>query len=429
MNDVSSFKLPIRICLYDQVVTVGGIRNFEYELLSHWERILPDTWNCTVFWPDMDSSGAKLIWPFSNSKILLQRIPWQSSGQINNRLIRSIRHLCDWSNKLKKSSVAGALSWALPHLNKYDLIFFPNPFRMLQDGIKPVFSRPIAITLHDLAHEFTNSWGECTAHIRREVKTWTELASGIIFSSDWIKEQAIKIYNIPESKTYRVYLAPNIPQRFPNSKEVGEVLSKYNLPKGYALCLSAAAPHKGHLTILEGFAHLRRDYNIHLPLVIAGPQTNAFVPGTATIGPHWLNVQKAIDNFGFKIGQDLFCLGFVSDNDVPALYLGSSMVVTASQSEAGLNSMIFDGMWYERPIVCSNIPVFVERLGKSGTLAYIFEAGNAIDLAMKIRMVIQETVKTKEMVKRAKQFVLARNWTDVANDYLNVFEQVLQKIL
>lgn len=432
----------VNFALYDQVVTVGGIRFFEYELLRHWEQLgLPTNWRLTALWPYTDSIGNRLDWPFAADSFLrLRRIQSDRMSRAiryfltspqppSTKSIGRIRNIVSrWLSRSPNAKIRGFVSpfdWILSQSTEFDLIYCPNPFRHLPHSFIQTFPRPLVITLHDLAHEFTDSWGERTDDIRREAASWCRLASGIVFSSDWVRQQAIKLYQIPESKTFCVHLAPAAKDDLPNAETINRVLSKYGLQSGYALCLGTSAPHKGHLAILRSFANLRREHGVNLPLVIAGPHTDAFVPGAPPISEYRLGVQQAVSNLGFTIGRDLFCLGFVPDSDVPSLYLGSSMVVTASQSEAGLNWMILDGMWYERPVVCSDLPQFVERLGESGRYAQIFPVDDPAKLTERIRNILDNPTDTANMIVRAKQFVKARTWQHVAQDYLVVFMRVL----
>jgi glycosyltransferase involved in cell wall biosynthesis len=115
----------------------------------------------------------------------------------------------------------------------------------------------------------------------------------------------------------------------------------------------------------------------------------------------------------------------VSDGDIPALYRNASAVVTASISEAGFNSMIFDAMYYEKPIICSDIPQFVERLGTDDRLALTFDPYSPQSLADALCKHFGNLTESARRVADAKKFIDSRTLNHVAREYLESFESVL----
>jgi len=284
---------------------------------------------------------------------------------------------------------------------------------------------PAVVTLHDLAHELTEVHGPLTPWIRGEVWQWTRLAHAIIFSSEFIRDEAIRLYQIPREKTFRVYLAPLLVEPEASGERLADLRARYSLPKRFALAPLHAAPHKNPHILLEAFGRLKRE-GMQLPLVLVGPLTENLLPGvrTPSLSRYHLELQRRILLLDLEIGRDLFLLGYVPDEEIPLLYQASSVVITATRSEAGLSGPILEGMWYRRPILCSAIPPFLERLGSDDRLALLFDPEDPEDLIRAIRRWADDPEGTSQRVREAYTWVNQRNWDDAAREYLDIFHSV-----
>lgn len=422
----------IRVGIFDQIVSGGGVRLFTTKLLEEFSKLAGDKWRFHLMWPLFDSSNNFLPEPVL-PQTTFERISFDPAARIHNKVIPQLYRVLgngkyDWKLtgsagvRLEKYEKAAreheqgnlrsgeglGLRWLDERINKYNLIFLPYPYLTLPREREWQPSKPVVITLHDLAHEQTDAWGEMTEPLREEVSRWTQISRLVIFSSDYIKGEAQKIYGLPEERTKRIYLAPSEENEV--SGMSGDVLSHYGLNKEYILTLGWASRHKRVETIIEGFALFKKRSKRDIALVMAGPRTEEIL---------------SEDTFGLKVGHDLFALGYVRDEDIPALYKNSSLVVTASISEAGLNAMIFDAMKYERPIVCSNIPQFVERLGTEDLLALTFDPYSPQSLAEALCKHFDNLERANLRIVRAKKFITSRPLSEVGKEYLEAFESVL----
>lgn len=422
----------IRVGIFDQIVSGGGVRLFTTKLLEEFSKLAGDKWHFHLMWPLFDSSNNFLpppVLPLTT----FERISVDPTASIHNKAVPQLyefsadgkyerKATCSASARLEeyekaareheqgslRSGEGQGLRWLDERINKFNLIFLPYPYLTLPRAREWRPAKPVVITLHDLAHEQTDAWGEMTGLLREEVRRWTQLASLVIFSSDFIKGEAQKIYGLPEERTKRIYLAPSEENEV--VEEPAHVLNHYGLNKEYILTLGWAAKHKRVETIIEGFAIFKRESKRNIALVIAGPRTEELL-GEST--------------FGLEVGQDLFALGYVRDEEIPSLYKNSSLVVTASISEAGLNAMIFDAMKYERPIVCSDIPQFIERLGTDNSLALTFDPYSPPALAEALSQHFDNPERAKLRIEHAKKFIDARPLSEVGKEYLEAFESVL----
>ncbi len=432
----------VHVGIFDQIVSGGGVRLFTVKLLEEFSRLAGNNWHFHLMWPLFDSSNHFLPAP-QLPHTSFERIGIDANARTRNRIFttleknaraRKTSHLnnlpaskffTDYEQHarfLEQRSLRAldgrGLRWLDERTNEFDLIFMPYPYLTLPQLEEWQPRKPVVITLHDLAHEHTDAWSELTEPLRREVKKWTHLADLVVFSSDFISNEARGIYGLPVSRAKRIYLVPNetgageqseSDQRM--SEASAEVRRRYGIAKRkYVFTLGWAARHKRVETIVEGFALFKQKSNADVALVIAGPNTETLLRG---------------DTHGLEIGRDLFALGYVDDEDIPVLHQNSSLVVSASISEAGLNAVIMDAMYHGKAVACSNIPQFTERLGTDDALALMFDPYSPQSLAEVFLKHFNDPAQSARRAQNAQQFIHSRNLSHVGREYLEAFASVL----
>ncbi len=432
----------VRVGIFDQIVSGGGVRLFTVKLLEEFSRLAGNDWHFHLMWPLFDSSNHFLPAP-QLPHTSFERIGIDANARTRNRIFTTLeKNVCarktshannppaskffmgyeERARLLEQRSLRAldgrGLRWLDERTSEFDLIFMPYPYLTLPQSEEWQPRKPIVITLHDLAHEHTDAWGDLTEPLRREVKTWTQLADLVVFSSDFIGNQAREIYDLPASRAKRIYLVPNETDSCEQSESdplmsegSAGVLRRYGIAnRNYVFTLGWAARHKRVEAIVEGFALFKRKSNANVALVIAGPNTETLLQS---------------DMHGLEIGRDLFALGYVPDEDIPILHQNSSLVVSASISEAGLNAVIMDAMYHGKAVACSNIPQFTERLGTDDALALMFDPHSPQSLAAALLEHFNDPAQAARRVQNARQFIQARNLSDVGRDYLEAFSSVL----
>jgi len=417
----------VRVGIFDQIVSGGGVRLFTTKLLEEFSRIAEGRWRFHLMWPLYDSSNHYLP-PLRLPNVSFERINTGAVSRFRNSIIPALNRvgdnralplksrdgiksyeqkLCEEEQRKLRLGDGRGLRWLDERMDAFDLLYMPYPYLTLPGNEDWRPRKPLVITLHDLAHELTDTWGEVTTTLQHEVRRWTQISDLVIFSSDFVMRRAQEIYALPPTRTRRIYLSPD---RRDESIRQSDVLRRYGLTEGYVFTFGWAAKHKGVETLIEGFALFREKSDARVPLVFAGPSTEHLSSG---------------DKHDLKIGEDLFALGYVRDEDIAVLYQGASLVVTASTSEAGFNTMIFDAMNMGVPLLCSNIPQFVERLGTDDSLALLFDPHSPQSLCDALLKHFGDAERVKLRVGNAKRFIASRTLADVGRDYLKAFESVL----
>jgi len=429
---VGSKEKIIRVGIFDQIVSGGGVRLFTLKLLEEFSRQAGSRWRFHLMWPHFDSTNNFLAPPrlrnttFERIRVgtragvrdkFLHRVyeSFRGSKLSDRKHLSSLKSVEAYEKTLReeeqqifRSGTGIGLKWLDDRAHAFDLIYLPYPYLTMPRDEEWRPRKPLVVTLHDLAHEHTDAWGEMTSYLQSEVRRWTALANLVIFSSTYIQNEAQRIYDLPPERTKRIYLTP--PASVGSYGQTPGVLGRYGIKSDYVFTLGWAAKHKRVETIVEGFALFKRRVDTNLALVVAGPLTETITGGNL---------------HGLEVGRDLMSLGYVNDGDIPALYQNASAVVTASISEAGFNSMIFDAMYYEKPIICSNIPQFVERLGTDDRLALTFDPYSPQSLADALCKHFGNLKESRQRTAEAKKFIASRTLNHVAREYLESFESVL----
>lgn len=437
----------VHVGIFDQIVSGGGVRLFTVKLLEEFSRLAGNNWHFHLMWPLFDSSNHFLPAP-QLPHTSFERIGLDANARTRNRIFTTLeknararktsrlnnppasKFFTDYEQHarfLEQRSLRAldgrGLRWLDERAKEFDLIFLPYPYLTLPQSEEWQPRKPVVITLHDLAHEHTDAWNELTEPLRREVRKWARLADLVVFSSDFICSEARNIYDLPASRAKRIYLVPNETGEGEQDTEQSEsgrhtseesaaVLRRYGIAnRKYVFTLGWAARHKRVETIVEGFALFKQESNADVALVIAGPNTETLLGS---------------DTHGLEIGRDLFALGYVDDEDIPVLHRNSSLVVSASISEAGLNSVMMDAMYHGKAILCSNIPQFTERLGTDNALALMFDPYSPQSLAGALLKHFNDPMQAARRAQNARQFIRTRNLSDVGREYLEAFSSVLE---
>jgi glycosyltransferase involved in cell wall biosynthesis len=429
---VGSKEQIIRVGIYDQIVSGGGVRLFTLKLLEEFSRQAGSRWRFHLMWPHFDSSN-NFLTPPRLRNTTFERIRVGASAGVRDKFLHRAyekfrktklggnkrlssfesvgayeKTLREEEQQIFRSGTGLGLKWLDDRAHAFDLIYLPYPYLTLPRDEEWRPGKPLVVTLHDLAHEHTDAWGEMTSCLQSEVRRWTSLANLMIFSSTYIQSEAQRIYDLPPERTKRIYLTP--PASVGSYGQSTGIPGRYGISTDYVFTLGWAARHKRVETIVEGFARFKKRVDTNLALVVAGPLTETIPGGNL---------------HGLEIGRDVLSLGYVRDGDIAALYQNASAVVTASISEAGFNSMIFDAMYYEKPIICSDIPQFVERLGTDDRLALTFDPYSPQSLADALCKHFGNPEESGRRVVEAKKFIDSRALSHVAREYLESFESVL----
>ena len=186
--------------------------------------------------------------------------------------------------------------------------------------------------------------------------------------------------------------------------ETQSVKVKYGLPDEYILFLGTIEPRKNVLNLMEAYISLPAALRERFPLVLAGR-------------PGWNN--KAIYARMHELmeaGHSILPIGFVDDDDLPALYQQASLFVFPSIHE-GFGLPILEAFASKVPVVTSDLPP-MNRLAKSA--AEFFDPDQVSSIAKAINKVLSSRAAAKSMSAKGLAIAQRHRWANSAQALLDL---------
>ena len=269
------------------------------------------------------------------------------------------------------------------------------------DWLEPPARCPKVTTIHDLIiykypETFQRRGGhDIVANLKRKL-AWVKKESALIIAvSESTKQDIIEILKIPAKKIRVIHEACNTEFTEKSAEDTEKIKKKYGIKGDYLLAVGTLEPRKNLKRVIEAFKIVQSAKCKAQSLVIAGK-----------FG--WGNQQSAIK-----------FLGYVPQEDLPALYSGAQVFVYPSLYE-GFGLPILEAMACGCPVVTSNVSSMPEIAGEAAVLV---NPEKVEDIARGIKEVIGDKEIRDKLVKkgieRAKQF----SWEKTARETIKIYQE------
>jgi len=159
---------------------------------------------------------------------------------------------------------------------------------------------------------------------------------------------------------------------------------------------------KGILTILQVAKNLPED--IHLLIIGDGPE-------------------KEIVSESVKNNKNIHYLGFQPKEKTIPLIRGSKLLIQPSLVE-GISATLLEAMACKTPVIVTNIGGNVELFENDKT-GVLIEPENSEELLRKIKFLLNNPIKSKQISDSAFEQVQKYNWSNIGKKYLNLYEKLL----
>ncbi|MEY2423386.1 MAG: hypothetical protein QOI95_3453 [Acidimicrobiaceae bacterium] len=287
--------------------------------------------------------GSETGWSYDIASTREREVPeWLPAG-VGRRVV-------PWPRK------AVHLSWTLLDKPRLERLVGPaDVLHALQPSFPIPTQLPAVMTVHDLIprehpewHGRVERWGFRHAIDELVNRNWH-----VIADSRYVARE-LEAVGVPESHINVVPLAISDPFRNPPAHDTrASVCSRYGIEPGhYVLAVGRVSARKNLVLLVEAFAAIpQRD----LVLVIAGSST----------GQEADRVRRACDRLDI-VGRVRF-IGFVSDEDLPALVAAALMFVYPSLDE-GFGLPPLEAMAAGTPVVAANAGSVPEIVGDAALL-------------------------------------------------------------
>lgn len=313
----------------------------------------------------------------------------------------------------RRSVQAGYKPWRmsvllahLSHVRFDSLVPDATLFHSTEHLLFPLRRVPTVLTVHDLIyklypayHKRLNYW-----FLNLAMPLFCRRAGALIAVSEATKQDIIRHYKISPDKIHVVYEAAAPHFRPPAPQEIARVRAAYDLPERFLVHLSTIEPRKNLDRLLDALRVVRADYP-DLQLVLVGARG-------------WL-----FDDFFARVereglGEIVRALGWVPDEDLPAVLAAAALAVQPSLYE-GFGLPILEAMASGQVVAASNSSSHPEVGGEA---AAYFDPTDVGEIAAVISRLLGSEVERAERRELGLAQAARFSWERAARETYAVYE-------
>ncbi len=264
------------------------------------------------------------------------------------------------------------------------------------------------LTVHDLSfvHHPEAFLPSLRRYLERTVSRSVKRADLVLADSAHTRLDLISVFGISSRAVEVVY--PGVDSRFQAGASPGEVTrlhDRYGIAdRPYILSVGTLQPRKNYLHLMEGFLQLEEDLGSGLQLFVAGGQGWLYDDIVGEAARH----------------ENVRLLGFVADEDLPALYRGARLFALTSLYE-GFGLPVLEAMACGVPVVCSRTSSLPEVAGDA---ALLVDPRDSDELTEAMIRVLEEDELREEMVRRGLARAARFTWERSARKLLRLIDSV-----
>ena len=276
---------------------------------------------------------------------------------------------------------------------------------------------PVVATIQDLAFEHIpetfrpNSWMQMRLTVRHTVKR----AAHLLAASEYSRQDVIKTYGVaPERITTTLLAAPPNFVPVENATEIKRVREKYNLPENYVLAVGSIQPRKNLVRLIEAYdcLHSTRGAGTIPHLVLVGKKA-------------WLYGDTLRAVAQSSCAEKIFFTGYVSEDDLPALYSQAVCFAYPSYFE-GFGLPPLEAMQCGTPVIVGNRTSLPEVVGIAGVQVDPFDVKG---LALALERVLYDDEWRAQLRRQGLQRAREFHWHETARLTLQGYEKAARRLI
>lgn len=316
----------------------------------------------------------------------------------------------------------------------YDVIHYTSfhPFFISLPFKKP--AAKIVLTIHDLIpliypqHYPSGIKGNIRFFLNKFLVNYVD---AIIAVSETSKKDICRFLEIKPEKIHVIYNAPREIFRVIDTEQKETIKKKYNLPDKFVLYVGDVNYNKNIPTLIKACKI------INIPLVICGKHALDIEEIEMDIrnleGPRdWIrflfgkphpetvHFKELLEEF--KKNRKIIRLGFVSDEDLVAIYNLATVYCQPSYYE-GFGLPVLEAFASGTPVVAAKTQALVE-IGEDGAL--YANPNDSKEMAAKISELITNKEKRKQLVKKQEKIVKKYSWEKTAEETIKIYKKTLK---
>ena len=305
----------------------------------------------------------------------------------------------------------------------FEQVAFPIACRRLRADVAhvPYWAPPLVSTvptvntIHDLIPLLLPAYRG-----RWSVRAYTRLVSLTARRADLVltdslaaRQDILKHLGLPAERVRAVHLAASGAYVLqPTSADIA-VRDRLGLPDSYVLYLGGFDVRKNLRVALAAYRSAAAEIGDGYPLIVAGrlpERDTAFAPD-----PRRLAAEIGFDE------RHLRCLGWVDEQDKPALYRGARVMLFPSRYE-GFGLPPLEAMACGTPVVGSNVASMVEVVGPGGLL---FDPDDVEGMAGALTLLATDECVRADLSERALAHAARFSWRRTAEQTLAAYRDTM----
>ncbi|HEX7975697.1 MAG TPA: glycosyltransferase family 1 protein [Anaerolineales bacterium] len=305
----------------------------------------------------------------------------------------------------------------------WEQVVLPRKLRPGELLWSPANTGPLAVssqvmTLHDLSVIDHPEW------FRPNFATWyayllPRLAwrvRRVITDSQFSRDRILSALDLPPDRVNVIYPGVDRKKFWPQpAGQVDRVRARYGLPARYVLCVATHEPRKNLPRLLQAWQRAQAGGRAaaQAGLVIAGGLGTVFRrPG--------LGARPELKGAGYKsTGSGVRWLGYVPDEDLPALYSGALVFALPSLYE-GFGLPVLEAMACGTPVVTACGTGLPEAAGEAGLLV---DPLNVDEIAATLSKLLADEALRSELAGRGLRRAESCSFEQTAREVWNVLQQ------
>lgn len=299
----------------------------------------------------------------------------------------------------------------VPVFLTYELRRRPVDVLHVQYTAPPFCPAPVVATIHDLAFEhlpetFTRRG---SLQLKLTVRRTARRAARIATVSEYSRQDLLRTYRLAPEKVVTTYngIEPHFTTQTRAADEAAQVRQRFGIAREFLLAVGSLQPRKNLERLIRTYARLRREQPDFAPqLVIVGRKL-------------WLAESIFAEVSRQPWASDVILTGYVSDDDLPALYRTASAFVYPSLFE-GFGLPPLEAMACGTPVITSNISSLPEV---AGSAALLIDPLNEQELAAALQRILNDQPLRARLraegVRQAAKFT----WRDAAEKTLQLYRE------
>lgn len=263
------------------------------------------------------------------------------------------------------------------------------------------------VTVHDLGAEFLAQYHQFPQklYLNWSTEFVARHATHLIAVSEATKKDLIKQMKVDPK---RITVVPEaVEQSLFYKREANEIMQvkkELGITKPYLLFVGTIQPRKNLLKLIEAFSKLE---NKDLELVLAGK-------------PGWLFEEIYEAPKKFRVDDRVKFVGYVKDDQLPALYSGAEVFVFPSLYE-GFGLPILEAMSCSTPVLTSNVSCMPEVAGGN---AVVINPNKTSEITAGIERLLKDKSLRQKLSESGRNWAGNFTWERAAEETIKVFEKV-----